>query len=87
MPLLPFALDIAGASLSLLQLFIDSAYSSNQPAALSNPVKVVLAYVTIFFDLVFFFQHYVLYRYAINDNVLDGRRASEEDHRLLETEL
>ncbi|OAQ60426.1 cystinosin [Pochonia chlamydosporia 170] len=87
LPLLPFALDIAGASLSLLQLLIDSAYSSNQPTALSNPVKLLLAYVTICFDLVFFFQHYVLYRNATDDDLLGGRHADEEDHRLLETEL
>ncbi|KAJ6783875.1 hypothetical protein PWT90_08831 [Aphanocladium album] len=83
LPLLPFALDIGGAVLSLLQLVLDSAYS-DQPAGLSNPVKLILANVTILFDIAFFFQRFVLYRGAVDD-MLDAKRAPES-RRLLDPE-
>lgn len=83
LPLLPFALDTGGAVLSLLQLVIDSSYS-DQSAALSNPLKLMLANVTILFDCIFFFQRFVLYPNAV-DEMLDAKRAAER-RRLLDPE-
>lgn len=59
--MLPFALDLAGSVLSLLQLVIDAAHSGNNTASESNPVKLMLACVSMAFDLTFLFQRYVLY--------------------------
>lgn len=61
LPMMPFILDMAGAVLSLLQLMLDSAYHGNQAVALSNPVKLVLSYVSMVFDITFCVQHYILY--------------------------
>ncbi|KAM3556323.1 hypothetical protein ARSEF4850_005581 [Beauveria asiatica] len=82
LPPLPFALDIGGATLSLLQLLIDVAYS-NQSAALANPVKLVLSNLLIFFDAVLLFQRFVLYRDAVDE--LDPGRVAER-RQLLESE-
>lgn len=59
--MMPFILDMAGALLSLLQLLLDSAYHGNQAVAMSNPVKLVLSYVSMVFDVTFCVQHYILY--------------------------
>ncbi|KAM3454622.1 hypothetical protein MY3296_002863 [Beauveria thailandica] len=82
LPPLPFALDIGGATLSLLQLLIDVAYS-HQSAALANPVKLVLSNLLIFFDAVLLFQRFVLYRDAVDE--LDPGRVAER-RQLLESE-
>ncbi|KAM3504781.1 hypothetical protein MY10362_003341 [Beauveria mimosiformis] len=82
LPPLPFALDIGGATLSLLQLLIDVAYS-DQSAALANPVKLVLSNLLIFFDAVLLFQRFVLYRDAVDE--LDPRWVAER-RQLLESE-
>ncbi|KAM3511960.1 hypothetical protein MY11210_004360 [Beauveria gryllotalpidicola] len=82
LPPLPFALDIGGATLSLLQLLIDVAYS-HQPAALANPVKLVLSNLLIFFDAVLLFQRFVLYRDAVDE--LDPKLVAER-RQLLESE-
>ncbi|KGQ10290.1 Cystinosin [Beauveria bassiana D1-5] len=82
LPPLPFALDIGGATLSLLQLLIDVAYS-DQSAALANPVKLVLSNLLIFFDAVLLFQRFVLYRDAVDE--LDPKRVAER-RQLLESE-
>ncbi|OAA49993.1 Cystinosin/ERS1p repeat protein [Beauveria brongniartii RCEF 3172] len=81
-PPLPFALDIGGATLSLLQLLIDVAYS-DQSAALANPVKLVLSNLLIFFDAVLLCQRFVLYRDAVDE--LDSGWVAER-RQLLESE-
>ncbi len=55
-------LDLTGGSFSLVQLVID-VFPRHNPAAF-NPTKFALAVIAIFFDLLFLFQHYVLYRAA-----------------------
>ena len=46
-----------------------------------NPVKFALGFVSIFFDLVFIFQHYILYRGRHSDVelVFDSRHILEHD--------
>ncbi|KAF2274976.1 L-cystine transporter-like protein [Westerdykella ornata] len=58
----PMLLDFAGGVASLLQLFIDSSLQGSWEGVTGNPVKFGLGNVTLFFDVVFFYQHYVLYR-------------------------
>ncbi|PGH16057.1 hypothetical protein AJ79_02037 [Helicocarpus griseus UAMH5409] len=55
-------LDFSGGVLSILQLVIDSALQDDWSGITGNPIKLLLGNVSIFFDLVFMLQHYVLYR-------------------------
>lgn len=56
--------DITGGVLSLLQLIIDSSFQNDWSGITGNPAKFLLGNVTIFFDLIFIVQHYILYREA-----------------------
>lgn len=55
-------LDFVGGVLSLVQLIIDSALQADWSGISGNPVKLGLSLVSLFFDVVFLMQHYVLYR-------------------------
>lgn len=54
--------DVTGGVLSLLQLVIDASFQGDWSGITGNPLKLGLAEVSIFFDLIFITQHYVLYR-------------------------
>lgn len=77
-----FSLDLTGAVLSLVQLFMDAAQGGDWSAVLANPAKFALGNVTVFFDLVAFFQHYYLYRGAVDD-VLPADKSDAEREPLL----
>jgi cystinosin len=68
----PILLDFSGGWLSLAQLIIDSALQNDWTGITGNPVKFGLGNITIVFDILFFLQHYVLYREA-KDIEDDGR--------------
>jgi len=53
-----FMLDMTGGTLSLVQEFIDLADGKTTTL---NPAKTGLGIVTIFYDSVLLYQHYVLY--------------------------
>lgn len=55
-------LDFAGGVLSIAQLVLDSAQQGDWSGVTGNPVKFALGNVSMLYDLVFFAQHYVLYR-------------------------
>ena len=55
-------LDITGGVLSLVQLIIDSLLVADWSGITGNPVKFGLSNVSVFFDIIFITQHYVLYR-------------------------
>ncbi|KUI61200.1 hypothetical protein VP1G_08379 [Cytospora mali] len=57
-------LDFAGGVLSIAQLVLDSALQGDWSGITGNPVKFALGNVSMVYDLVFFTQHYVLYRGA-----------------------
>ncbi|KAF2741781.1 hypothetical protein M011DRAFT_472805 [Sporormia fimetaria CBS 119925] len=63
----PMLLDFAGGLASLLQLFIDSALAGSWEGITGNPVKFGLGQITLIFDAIFFYQHYVIYRNAIDE--------------------
>lgn len=65
-------LDFAGGVLSIAQLVIDSLLQGDWSGVTGNPVKFALGQVSMIYDLVFFTQHYVLYRGA------DGKRDERE---------
>jgi cystinosin len=56
-------LDLTGGVLSLLQGVLDWLNSGNYRLFLGDPVKFGLSIISIFFDLIFIFQHYVLYKH------------------------
>ncbi|BCS19020.1 putative L-cystine transporter [Aspergillus puulaauensis] len=73
-------LDFTGGLLSLVQLIIDSAFQNDWSGITGNPIKFLLSNVTIFFDLIFMVQHYILYRNAENE---DKRNNPDENSPLL----
>lgn len=54
-------LDFAGGVLSVAQAFMDCSLSGDWSSVTGNPVKFGLGFVSIVFDVIFMFQHYVLY--------------------------
>lgn len=69
-------LDFAGGVLSVAQLVIDSSLQGDWSGVTGNPVKFALGQVSMIYDLIFFTQHYVLYR--------DSERKTGEREALLE---
>ncbi|PIO62522.1 Lysosomal Cystine Transporter [Teladorsagia circumcincta] len=55
-------LDFTGGSLDILQMVLQCVNADNWVAFYGNPVKFGLGLVSIFFDIIFIIQHYVLYR-------------------------
>ena len=56
-------LDFAGGWLSMAQLVLDASLQNDWSGITGNPVKFGLSNITIVFDVIFFVQHYVLYRH------------------------
>jgi cystinosin len=86
--ILQFTLDLTGAVLSLAQLTIDSVHGGDWSAVLANPAKLALGNVTVFFDLLVFFQHFYLYRGAVevyytDEDALRAKLAAGETAPLL----
>ena len=71
-------LDLSGGVLSLLQLLIDASLQSDWSGLTGNPAKLGLANVSIFFDLIFITQHYVLYRPMKQDKACEAVERSDE---------
>lgn len=65
-------LDFSGGALSIVQLVGDSAAAGRAQGLprswttgiAGNPAKLGLGLVSVFFDVIFMFQHYILYRHA-----------------------
>ena len=55
-------LDLTGGMLSLTQLIIDCSLQADWSGMTGNPVKLGLANISMFFDVVFIVQHFWLYR-------------------------
>lgn len=66
-------LDVAGGSLSIAQLGIDSYLQGDWSGVTGNPVKLALGNVSMAYDAVFIVQHYVLY----GDKGEKGARADD----------
>uniref|UniRef100_A0A1I7UR40 Cystinosin homolog n=1 Tax=Caenorhabditis tropicalis TaxID=1561998 RepID=A0A1I7UR40_9PELO len=54
-------LDFTGGSLDILQMVLQAINVDDWSAFYANPVKFGLGFVSIFFDIIFMIQHYVLY--------------------------
>ncbi|XP_078488162.1 cystinosin [Ciona intestinalis] len=55
-------LDFTGGSLSILQMFLQSYNNDEWDLVFGDPTKFGLGVFSIFFDIIFMVQHYVLYR-------------------------
>jgi len=65
-------MDFVGGILSIAQLLIDASMEGDWSGLTGNPVKFFLGNVSLFFDIIFMVQHFVLYR-----NKIDGQKHSE----------
>ncbi|KAF2084331.1 L-cystine transporter-like protein [Saccharata proteae CBS 121410] len=54
-------LDLTGGVANIGQLLIDCSLEADWSGLTGNPVKVGLSVITLFFDVIFVLQHYVLY--------------------------
>ena len=68
--------DFTGGILSIAQLVLDSSMQGDWSGITGNPIKFGLGNVSMFFDIIFFIQHYILYR----------KRDAEENDENLEAE-
>lgn len=75
--------DIFGGLLSLIQMFLLAINYSDWSSILGSITKLVLAIVSITFDLIFIVQHYFLYRNKkqkiIGYEVLDNNEQTTTD--------
>ena len=68
-------LDVIGGVLSIAQLVIDSSLQSDWSGITGNPVKLGLGNVSIFFDIIFMVQHYILYKgHQVEEEGVDWER-------------
>ncbi|KAK3940738.1 hypothetical protein QBC46DRAFT_120311 [Diplogelasinospora grovesii] len=79
-------LDFSGGMLSIAQQAIDSYLQGDWSGITGNPVKFALGNVSMIYDVIFFTQHYVLYRGAgekseETDALLGGRSVGDEEGR------
>jgi len=70
-----FVINMIGASFSLLQLFIDYIDGTTETV---NKIKLILGTAVILYDLLFLFQHYVLYgsrnsRHQQNESLIGSK--------------
>ncbi|KAL2131676.1 hypothetical protein VTI74DRAFT_4743 [Chaetomium olivicolor] len=82
--ILQILLDFSGGILSIAQQSIDSYLQRDWSGITGNPVKFALGNVSMIYDLIFMFQHYVLYRGADGkpgegDSLLAG---ADEERRI-----
>lgn len=57
-------LDLTGGVLSVLQLVLDCWNTGDWSGIRGYPVKFAIGLVSVIFDVIFMFQHYVLYRHS-----------------------
>ena len=71
-------LDVTGGVLSILQLVIDSSLQADWSGLTGNAVKLGLGNVSIFFDVIFITQHYILYAKRSELDAGDNEDVSRE---------
>ena len=70
-------LDFSGGSLSIAQLLIDCGSTGNWAGITGDPVKFMLGFVSIVFDIIFMVQHYCIYRGGGGSRKYNHRNTSE----------
>lgn len=70
-------LDVVGGVLSILQLGIDSYLQGDWSGLTGNPTKLALGNISIFFDVIFMVQHYLMFPKSKREkNISDGESQS-----------
>ncbi|KDO35313.1 hypothetical protein SPRG_22049 [Saprolegnia parasitica CBS 223.65] len=64
-------LDFSGGLLSIVQLLMDGASTHDWSSVTGNPVKFALGFASMFFDVIFMTQHYILYRHSNSADQLE----------------
>ena len=82
--ILQVLLDLTGGILSITQMIIDSARQADWSGVAGNPVKFWLGNVSIFFDIIFILQHYVLYNKRYQQGKASNRNLGEREPLLAE---
>jgi cystinosin len=72
-------LDLLGSVSSLGQLFIDSSLQGSWEGVTGNPVKFGLGNISIIFDIIFMYQHYILYQVPTKDEESEGHWDAERE--------
>ncbi len=73
-------LDCAGGILSLGQLFIDASFQGDWSGITGNPAKFGLSNISLFFDVVFIVQHYLLYQNSQLEEQDSAQRLLQDGH-------
>mmetsp|Transcript_2249 Transcript_2249/g.2549 ORF Transcript_2249/g.2549 Transcript_2249/m.2549 type:complete len:304 (+) Transcript_2249:473-1384(+) len=71
-------LDFSGGLLSLLQLLVDGSSTNNWGGIIGNPVKFGLGFVSMFFDIIFMIQHFVLFP-SKRDSILTDDSGDDQE--------
>lgn len=79
-------LDLTGGVLSLAQLVLDSSFEADWSGVTGNPIKFLLGNVTVVFDVLFVYQHYVLYKSRTEPEEDDDNKAPDVRSPLLSEE-
>lgn len=79
-------LDLTGGVLSLAQLVLDSSFEADWSGVTGNPIKFLLGNVTVIFDVLFVYQHYVLYKSRIEPEDDDDNKTPDVRSPLLSEE-
>eukprot|EP00002_Diphylleia_rotans_P037741 TRINITY_DN8469_c0_g1_i2.p1 TRINITY_DN8469_c0_g1~~TRINITY_DN8469_c0_g1_i2.p1 ORF type:complete len:262 (+),score=60.80 TRINITY_DN8469_c0_g1_i2:59-844(+) len=80
-------LDITGGVLSFLQLFIDAEIENDYSELTDNIPKLLLSIETVFFDVIFIVQHYVLYGEKYQVLVDPGDYSGKESNKPVDSRL
>jgi cystinosin len=79
--------DFTGGVLSLVQLGIDAYLQHDWSGVTGNPVKLALGNLAVFYDIIFFIQHWWLYRDSNGSKTVeDEEDGPEEEEPLLQNE-
>ncbi|PRP86080.1 cystinosin precursor [Planoprotostelium fungivorum] len=76
-------LDLTGGVLSITQLMFDGWRKEDWEGVRSNPLKLFLGIITCLFDLIFIFQHYILYPQRKSYRSISRRSEEGEDTKIL----
>lgn len=79
-------LDLTGGVLSLAQLILDSSFEADWSGVTGNPIKFLLGNVTVIFDVLFVYQHYVLYKSRTEPEEDDDNKTPDVRSPLLSEE-
>jgi cystinosin len=70
-------LDFIGGTLSVVQLLLQCSVTGDWSQIAGNPVKFGLGFISLFFDIIFMTQHYIIYPNKPAPAVSEGSEENE----------